>query len=71
MRQRNFIILAVIAAFYSCTPMEKQTVDLILLNGKVYTVDSAFSTAEAFAVKDGRFVAVGTNAEIEKAYTSD
>lgn len=71
MRQRNFIILAVIAAFYSCTPMEKQTVDLILLNGRVYTVDSAFSTAEAFAVKDGRFVAVGTNAEIEKAYTSD
>lgn len=70
MRQRKFLILAVIAAFYSCNPMEKQTVDLILLNGKVYTVDAAFTQAEAFAVKDGRFVAVGSNADIEKAYTS-
>jgi predicted amidohydrolase YtcJ len=45
-----------------------QTVDLILYHGKVYTVDSAFSTAEAFAVKDGKILAVGTDDEIRGRY---
>jgi hypothetical protein len=38
--------------------------DLILLNGKVYTLDARLPKAEAFAVKDGRFVAVGSTADI-------
>jgi predicted amidohydrolase YtcJ len=38
--------------------------DLVLLNGRVLTVDEHFSTAEALAVRDGRFVAVGTNEEV-------
>jgi predicted amidohydrolase YtcJ len=39
--------------------------DLIVLNAKVYTMDPAAPRAEAFAVKNGRFVAVGTSAEIK------
>jgi predicted amidohydrolase YtcJ len=38
--------------------------DLIVVNAKVYTVDSGQPTAQAFAVKDGRFVAVGTTTDI-------
>jgi predicted amidohydrolase YtcJ len=38
--------------------------DLIVVNGKVYTVDARQPKAEAFAVKDGRFVAVGSTADI-------
>jgi len=38
--------------------------DLVVINGKVYTVDSRQPTAEAFAVRDGRFVAVGSTSEI-------
>ncbi len=38
--------------------------DLVLLNGRVYTVDDAQPQAEAFAVKNGRFVAVGHADEI-------
>jgi predicted amidohydrolase YtcJ len=38
--------------------------DLILLNGKVYTVDPRLPRAEAFAVKGGRFIAVGSTADI-------
>ncbi len=38
--------------------------DKILFNGKIVTVDQDFSIAEAVAIKDGKFVAVGTNAEI-------
>ena len=48
--------------FAACN--RKEHVDTILRNGKVYTVDSAFSIAEAFAVKDGKIIAVGTNAGI-------
>jgi predicted amidohydrolase YtcJ len=38
--------------------------DLIVRNANVYTVDARLPRAEAFAIRDGRFVAVGTNAEI-------
>ena len=38
--------------------------NLIAYNGKVLTVDEDFSTVEAFAVRDGKFLAVGTNQRI-------
>ena len=40
--------------------------DLVLLNGKVLTVDDGFTVAEAVAVKDGRVMAVGSTEEIER-----
>src|SRR5262245_16686580 len=39
--------------------------DLIVVNAKVYTMDAAVPRAEAFAVKGGRFVAIGTSADIK------
>lgn len=38
--------------------------DLIVRNANVYTVDARMPRAEAFAIRGGRFIAVGTNAEI-------
>jgi hypothetical protein len=38
--------------------------DLAVFNAKVYTMDAATPRAEGFATKDGRFVAVGSTAEI-------
>jgi predicted amidohydrolase YtcJ len=38
--------------------------DLIVVNANVYTVESRMAKAVAFAVKNSRFVAVGTNDEI-------
>ena len=40
--------------------------DLILRNGKILTVDESFRTAEAVAIRDGVFLAVGTNQEIQR-----
>lgn len=40
--------------------------DLVLLNGKVITVDKEFSVAEAVAVRDGKIIAVGGNEEIRR-----
>ena len=53
--------------FAGCSP-SKQKVDLIVHNATIYTVDSAFSTAQSFAVKDGKFIAVGTNDAIMNTY---
>ena len=39
--------------------------ELVVFNAKAYTVDTRMPKAEAFAVKGGRFVAVGTNADIK------
>ena len=39
--------------------------DLLLVNGKVITVDSRFSIQQAIAVKNGWIVAVGTDDEIK------
>lgn len=49
----------------------KEKVDLVIVNAKVYTVDDSFSEAQAFAVQDGKFIAVGTTDEIRDVYTSD
>ena len=39
--------------------------DLVVLNAKVYTVDSDLPKAEAFAIKAGRFTAVGSTEDIK------
>jgi predicted amidohydrolase YtcJ len=38
--------------------------DLIVINARVYTVDDRLPKAEGFAVKDGRFVAVGSTSDV-------
>src|ERR1700751_1555757 len=39
--------------------------DLVVFNAKVYTVDARMPKAEAFAVKAGHFIAVGSTEEIK------
>lgn len=53
-----------------CNPM-KQKVDMIVYNAKVYTADQSFSIVEAFAVNDGRFLALGSNHDIQAKFFSD
>src|SRR5689334_17788067 len=38
--------------------------DLVVFNARVITVDSRQPRAEAFAIKSGRFVAIGSNADV-------
>lgn len=40
--------------------------DLVLVNARIYTMDLKVPKAEAFAVRAGRFVALGTTSEISK-----
>jgi predicted amidohydrolase YtcJ len=48
----------------SAAVTEEREGDLVVRNANVYTVDTRLPRAEAFAIRGGRFVAVGTNAEI-------
>ena len=41
-----------------------QQPDLALVNGRVYTINDATPQAEAFAVAQGRFIAVGSTDDI-------
>lgn len=40
--------------------------DLVLFNGKIFTVDASQPWAQAVAIRDGKFVAVGKDEEIKK-----
>lgn len=70
MKLKIFVSLLTITIMYSCQN-DKQQADLIVVNALVYTVDDSFSVQEAFAIKDGKFVAVGTNTAIKGNFTSD
>ncbi len=51
-------------------PPSVSAADAVYTNGKVLTVDTDFNIAEAFAVSDGKFVAVGTKEDIQR-YVGD
>ena len=60
-------VLLLFLIIVSCAS-DKIEVNTIITNGTVYTVDADFNNAEAFAIKDGKFVAVGTTNDINKKY---
>lgn len=61
-------IAAILTFMTSCN--QKTLVDLIVHNANIYTVDNDFSKAQAFAVKDGKFVAVGDEETIMRQYAA-
>ena len=65
----SMLFATILILMNSCNP--KTPVDLIVHNANVYTVDSSFSKAQAFAVKDGKFVAVGDEKTIMFRYASE
>ncbi len=64
---KYFFTLCLTSIILSCSPA-KEHVDLIVMNANVYQVDDAFSKAEAVAIKDGKFIAVGTSNHIQNRY---
>ncbi|TGE18322.1 amidohydrolase [Hymenobacter elongatus] len=59
-------LLLPLLGFLACT--SRPAADLLVYNATVYTVDSAFSQAQAFAVRDGKFVGVGTADELRAKF---
>lgn len=66
MRKIVFICLTAIAS--ACNNKEKA--DLLIYNATVYTVDSAFSVAEAIAIGDGKILATGKSEDLQQRYSA-
>ena len=60
--------LSILFALCTFVASAQQPADLVVHHGLVYTVNARFDVAEAFAVKDGRILAVGKNADILRDY---
>jgi predicted amidohydrolase YtcJ len=66
MRKLFYLLFSLV--FISCSVKK---VDLVIHHAVIYTIDSAFSVAEAMAINNGKIVAVGSNDEIMKKYSSE
>ena len=68
MRQVRWVAVLVGMCLIGCAAavphMPQPPADLILLNGKIVTVDRAFSIAQAVAVREGKIVLVGSDAQV-------
>ena len=61
---RNILLIAFfISSMVGCS--KEEAADIIYINCKIYTVNEAQPGAEAVAIKDGKFIKVGSN-EIPK-----
>ena len=67
---KNSLFSLIILLAFSCTS-GKTEVDIIVTNAMVYTVNSSFDKAEAFAVKDGKFVGVGSTEDIQQKFSTE
>jgi len=70
MFKRPIVVVVMVAFLSACGARQppasptKGTADTAFLNGRIYTVDETQPWVASVAVKDGRFIAVGTNEEI-------
>ncbi len=64
---KKTLFILIILAIISCQS-NKETADLLIKNATIYTVNESFETIEAFAVKDGKIIDVGTSAALETKY---
>jgi predicted amidohydrolase YtcJ len=59
-------VLIALSLITACASLPPPSADTVYVNGKIITVDKAFTIAQAVAVKDGRFVGVGTSDEMRR-----
>lgn len=64
MQKLAMLLIALIVV--SCS--KKEQADFIVTNANIYTVNDNFETAQAFAVKDGKFLEVGSSEDILSKY---
>jgi predicted amidohydrolase YtcJ len=69
MKRFLFLITGFIITIMSACS-QKQTVDLIVSNATVYTINDAFSKVESFAVKDGKILETGSSQIILGKYAA-
>ena len=66
--KKIILTLSIIGLFTACQQQEKA--DLIVINANAYTVNNNFDKAESFAIKDGKFIGVGSNDAIQNRFVA-
>lgn len=66
MKTKAFILIAVILTLTCSHQTQNINVDLILMNGKIYTVEPDQPWAEACAIGDGKIIAIGETKSIQR-----
>lgn len=66
--RKIILSLGILTSFFACQQQEKA--DLIVINANAYTVNNTFDKAESFAIKDGKFIAIGSTSEIQSKYVA-
>jgi predicted amidohydrolase YtcJ len=67
---RSITLFLALFLLVSCDQKDKVTVDTIITDATIYSVNNSFGTASAMAIDKGKIVAIGTNSEISKQYES-
>ena len=68
----SLLMLSISACSPQQEPVENSSApDLVVINADVYTVDSTHARADAFAISEGKFVAIGTTADIRELAGAD
>jgi len=65
------VLLSIVAACGSGGPDAASSADTVYKNGKIYTVNEKNPWAAAVAIKNGKFIKVGSNADVEKFVGKD
>ena len=71
MKNYFYALFATFLAFILASCSSRDKADLIVYNGTIYTDDSTFSKSTSFAIKEGKFVAIGDSATVFGKYQSD
>ena len=67
MRRLEFVLVPALTCILAASLRSQSTApELLFVNARVYMVDPAFSMTEAVAIAGGKFIAVGTTAQIRK-----
>ncbi len=66
--RRILTLLTIVGLFASCG--SKKSIDMLIYNATVYTVDSTFSVAEAIAIDKGKVVETGSTADLKNKYNA-
>ena len=67
---KGFWVAIVSISLLACAPAEEPA-DLVLMGGRIVTMDAAYPEATALATRDGKLVAVGTETEIDRFIGAD
>ena len=65
---KRITLLFIFTLAFACSFAVKKDADLLVYHCTIYTVDTAFTTAEAMVISEGKIIATGKKNDLEKEY---